>query len=197
LPCTKLAKMNDIRDRRVSRKWSRKALVGRCLWSIVALSLFRFSPRLLWGWRRFILRCFGAKIGEGVNVYPSCKISIPWNLEIGDWSTVGDGVKLYALGQISIGSGVTISQGAHICAGSHDYEDRAFSLLKLPISIQDRAWICADAFIGPNVDVGEGAVVAARAVVIKDLAEWEVFGGNPAKYIKDRAKIYESGESNG
>jgi putative colanic acid biosynthesis acetyltransferase WcaF len=105
-------------------------------------------------------------------------------------------VKLYALGAIKIGAKVTVSQGAHLCAGSHDYEDPKFLLLKLPITIQDSAWVCADAFIGPNVTIGEGAVIAARSVVVRDIASWEVVGGNPCKYIKARAKVFESGETN-
>jgi len=134
------------------------------------------------------LRCFGAQLGKGVNIYPSCRITIPWNLKIGDWSTIGNGVKLYALGPIKIGAEVTVSQGAHLCAGSHDYEDPKFLLLKLPITIQDSAWVCADAFVGPNITIGKGAVIAARSVVVKDVQQWEVVGGNPAKRIKNRDK---------
>ena len=179
--------LKQVAERRASRKWSRKEIAGRVLWSCVS-PLFRWSPRLLWGWRRCLLRCFGAQIGKGVNIYPSCKIIIPWHLEIDDWSTIGDAVKLYALGKIKIGAKVTVSQGAHLCAGSHDYEDPKFLLLKLPITIQDSAWVCADAFIGPNVTIGEGAVIAARSVVVKDITSREVVGGNPCKRIKSRTK---------
>jgi putative colanic acid biosynthesis acetyltransferase WcaF len=179
--------MQKVAERRSSRKWSRKEIVGRVLWSCVS-PFFRWSPRLLWGWRRCLLRCFGAQIGKGVNIYPSCRITIPWNLEIGDWSTIGDGVKLYALGPIKIGAEVTVSQGAHVCAGSHDYEDPKFLLLKLPITIQNSVWVCADAFVGPNIRIGKGAVIAARSVVVKDVQQWEVVGGNPAKRIKNRDK---------
>ena len=97
-------------------------------------------------------------------------------------------MKLYALGTIKIGAKVTVSQGAHLCAGSHDYEDPKFVLLKLPIHIENSAWVCADAFVGPNVTIGEGAVIAARSVVMKDVAGWEVVGGNPCKKIKNRTK---------
>lgn len=179
--------LKQVAERRAFRKWSQKEIAGRVLWSCVS-PLFRWSPRPFWGWRCSLLRCFGARLGRGVNIYPSCRITIPWHLEIDDWSTIGDGVILYALGTINIGASVTVSQGAHICAGSHDYENPKFSLLKLPITIQDSAWVCADAFVGPNVTIGEGAVVAARAVVVKDIASWEVVGGNPCKRIKSRMK---------
>lgn len=178
---------DSVEQRRGKRKWSNAELIGRMLWSC-CIPFFRLSPRLAWGVRRQMLRIFGARIGKGVNIYPDVKIMIPWNLEIGDWVTIGNGVTLYALGQITIGSDTTVSQGAHLCAGTHDYQSSRFTLIKSEISIGSKAWICADAFIGPDVVIQEGAVVAARAVVNKDVSAWTVVGGNPAKEIKPRAK---------
>jgi putative colanic acid biosynthesis acetyltransferase WcaF len=111
---------------------------------------------------------------------------MPWNLSIGDWSAIGDGVHLYTLGAVTIGRAVTISQRAHLCAGSHDYTRPEMPLLKLPIDIGNSAWICAEAFVGPGVSVGEGAVVGARAVAMRDVPAWKVVAGNPARVIKDR-----------
>ncbi|WP_217175514.1 putative colanic acid biosynthesis acetyltransferase [Coraliomargarita akajimensis] len=133
-----------------------------------------------------MLRLFGARIGKGVNIYPDVKIMIPWNLEIGNWVTVGSGVTLYALGKIRIGDEVTLSQGAHLCAGTHDYESPLFTLIKSEVAVCDKAWVCADAFIGPDVIVNEGAVVAARSVVVKEVGAWDIVGGNPARKIKSR-----------
>lgn len=175
----------NIDQNRASRKWTRKELAGRVLWA-ACWPFFRFSPRLLWGWRCFLLRMFGAKIGRNVHILPSVRIFIPWNLEIGDWSSVGFEALIYNLGPVRIGSKVTVSQRAHLCAGSHDFRDPAMPLTKPPISIGDEAWICADAFIGPGVNVGKRAVVAARAVVVKDVAEGGIVGGNPAKEIGKR-----------
>lgn len=81
---------------------------------------------------------------------------------------------------------MTISQNAHLCAGSHDYNDRAMPLLKLPIEVRDDAWICADAFVGPGVIVGARSIVAARGVAINDVPEAIIVGGNPARFIKHR-----------
>jgi putative colanic acid biosynthesis acetyltransferase WcaF len=148
--------------------------------------LFRFSPRLLWGWRRFLLRLFGAKVGRNVHILPSVRVFIPWNLEIGDWSSVGFDALIYNLGPVRIGEKVTVSQRAHLCAGSHDFRDPAMPLTKPPIEIGDEAWICADAFVGPGVSVGKRAVVAARAVVVRNVGEGEIVGGNPAKGIGKR-----------
>lgn len=175
----------DIGRNRDNRKWTRGEVAGRVLWAACA-PLFRFSPRLLWGWRRFLLRLFGARIGKNVHILPSVRIFIPWNLQIGDWSSVGFDALIYNLGPVEIGSKVTVSQRAHLCAGSHDFRDPAMTLLKLPITIGDEAWICADAFVGPGVVVGEGAVVGARAVVVRDVEAGSIVGGNPGRVIGRR-----------
>jgi putative colanic acid biosynthesis acetyltransferase WcaF len=130
-----------------------------------------------------MLRAFGAKIGREVHVHSSVRIIMPKNLTLGDYTAVGDRVLLYALGQIDIGANTTISQNAHLCAGSHDYRSASMPLLKPPISIGDGAWICADAFIGPDVRVGALAIVGARAVVVKDVASNTIVAGNPARAI--------------
>jgi len=175
----------DIKKNRSSRKYTRKDIVGRLLWSFVR-PFFSFSPRTFFGWRRFLLRLFGAKVGKDVHIYNSSIIYIPWNLEIGDWSCISEHVYVYNLGKITIGSKTTISHRVHICAGTHDYSKGAFPLIKSPIMIADNVWICADSFIGPDVTVGEGAVVGARAVVMKDVEPWVVVAGNPARAIKKR-----------
>ena len=133
----------NIDQNRAARKWTRKELAGRAIWAACE-PLFRFSPRLLWGWRRFLLRLFGAKVGKHVHILPSARIFIPWNLEIGDWSSVGFDALIYNLGPVRIGEKVTISQRAHLCAGSHDFRDPTMPLTKPPIEIGDEAWICAE-----------------------------------------------------
>ena len=175
----------DIDGNRSRRKYSRSELMRRLLWSF-ALPLFRLSPRPMHSWRRFLLRLFGAKIGMGVNIYSSATIYMPWNLEIGPNSSIGEHAYIYNLGKITIGSSSTVSQRAHLCAGTHDYNDPTLLLLKPPITIGDEVWICADAFVGPNVKVGNGAVVGARAVVTADIAEYAIVAGNPAKFLKAR-----------
>lgn len=175
----------DIAANRKAQKWSRKDLIGRLLWDL-AHPLFALSPRPMWGWRRLLLRLFGARIGRDVRINPSARVTIPWNLTIGDEVGVGDRVILYALGPVNIGARATVSQGAHLCAGSHDFRDPAMGLTKLPISIGEETWICADAFVGPGVIVGPRAVVGARAVAMKDVAAGAVVAGNPAREIGKR-----------
>jgi putative colanic acid biosynthesis acetyltransferase WcaF len=132
------------------------------------------------------LRLFGAEVGNNVHIDSSAKIFIPWNLKIGDWTSVGFEVLLYNLGPLTIGERVTISQRAHLCGGSHDYRSSTMDLIKAPIRIGNGAWVCADAFIGPGVKVGRSAVVGARAVVVKDVADGVVVAGNPAGQVGKR-----------
>lgn len=134
------------------------------------------------------MRIFGASIGSGVHIYPTVRIMLPWNLSIGSEASIGDRANLYNLGLISIGPAATISQGAHLCAGTHDYLRADLPLLKLPIIIGEGAWICADSFIGPGVKIGDYAIVGARGVAMKDVADWVVAVGNPARVVKSRPK---------
>jgi len=175
----------DVSLNRAGPNYSKQELVNRVLW-MVGEWLFRLSPRPCFGWRRSVLRCFGANLGAHVNFYSSTRVYLPWNLSVADWSAIGEGVLIYNLGVVTIGSKVTISHGAHLCAGTHDYASPNFTLLKPPIFVQDQVWICADAFIGPGVTIGQGAIVGARAVVTKDVAPWEIVAGNPAKRIGAR-----------
>ncbi|RDV11093.1 colanic acid biosynthesis acetyltransferase WcaF [Pontibacter diazotrophicus] len=166
--------------------FSLKNRLGRVVWGIVAISLFRFSPKPLHGWRAFLLRLFGAKIGRSVHVYPHVKIWAPWNLELGDQCGVANGVILYSQGRIMIGCRAVVSQGAHLCAGTHDYTLPGFPLITKTIRIGDHAWVAAEAFVHPGVTIGEGCVIGARSVVTKDMPAWMVCSGFPCKPIKER-----------
>jgi putative colanic acid biosynthesis acetyltransferase WcaF len=175
----------DIQSARKARPYSTNEYIGRVLWALAG-PLFRYSPRPLFGWRRFLLRCFGARIGRNAHVCPSARIEIPWNLELGDDAAIGERVLVYSLGPVRIGARATVSHNAHLCAGSHDYRDPALPLLRLPIEIGAEAWVCAQAFVGPNSVVGEGAIVGAGAVLSGPVEPWTVVAGNPAAFVKRR-----------
>lgn len=160
--------------------------LARLLWGCVWFMLCRFSPRPFHAWRAFILRIFGAKLGKEVKVYPKVDIWAPWNLVMDDQSSMGNGVTCYTMAKIHLGKKVVVSQGAHLCSGTHDFTTKNFQLCAYPIVINDNAWVCAEAFIGPGVTIGEGSVVGARAVVTKDIPPWVVCAGNPAKVLKER-----------
>jgi putative colanic acid biosynthesis acetyltransferase WcaF len=177
--------MLDVKQNRQARKYTSGDMIRRVLWTF-AQPLFRISPRPCFGWRRFLLRCFGAKIGASVHIYPSATVYFPWNLEVGDESAVGEQVFIYNLGRVTLGSRVTISHRAHLCAGTHDHTKPDFPLVRPPIVIGSDAWICADAFVGPGVTVGEEAIVGARAVAMKDVKPRSIVVGNPARESKKR-----------
>jgi putative colanic acid biosynthesis acetyltransferase WcaF len=160
--------------------------LARGVWNFVQATAFRWSPRPLHGWRSFLLGLFGAKIGRGAHIYPGAVVWAPWNLEIGDEACCADGVILYSQGQISIGPRAVVSQGAHICAGTHDFESEGFPLVVKPIKIGGESWIASEAFVHPGVEIGEGAVVGARSVVVKSIPPWMVCAGNPCAVLKPR-----------
>lgn len=176
----------DVARNRAARRYTRGENLRRALWAL-ASPLFRFSPRPFFAWRRFLLRAFGASVGRAAHVYPSTVVVMPWNLALGDLSSLGEHVLVYDLGRVTIGARVTVSLRAHLCAGTHDARRADMPLLKPPITIGDQAWICADAFVGPGVTVGAGAIVGARAVAVKDVPAWTVVAGNPARAVGTRA----------
>ena len=166
--------------------------IMRAIWGVVWLILFRTSPRPFHVWRRFLLCLFGAKLGKHVNVYPTVKIWAPWALDIGNFVGVADGVTLYNMASITIGDYCVISQGAHLCAGSHDIDSSNFQLITKPISLNSYVWVCAEAFVGPGVKIADGCVLGARAVVVKSIVEaWTVWAGNPAVMKRLRKKVIE------
>lgn len=175
----------DVTANRRVRKWSRREQAARVLWALVN-PVFRFSPRPLWGWRRGILRLFGAQVGRGVHVYPTARIAMPWNIVLEDDCAIGDHVILYSLGAIHVGPRATVSQYAHLCAGSHNWRDPAMPLMKLPIYIGADVWVCAQAFIGPNVIIEENSIIGACAVITRNVPRNAVYAGNPARKINDK-----------
>ena len=160
----------------------------RCVWNIVFLVAFKFSPRICFRWRATILRAFGAEIGMRCKIYPRVKIWSPANLSVGDGVIIGDNVNLYNIAPISIASEVTISQEAFLCTASHNIESINRELIFSPIVIDRGAWVFAGAFIHMGVKIGEGSVIGARSVVNKDVGPFDVVAGNPATFLKKRKK---------
>ena len=158
----------------------------RLLWAVVWLLFCRFSPVPFHGWRCFILRLFGAKVGRKTRVYPAAVIWAPWNITLGEHVTIGGGARLYSVDKIQLGDHVIISQRAYICTATHDYNQAGFDLSTAPIEMQAHAWVSAEAFVGPGVIIGQGGVALARAVVVKSVEAYKVVGGNPAKVIAER-----------
>jgi putative colanic acid biosynthesis acetyltransferase WcaF len=151
------------------------------LWWFVQSVTFPLTPHNLHSVRRVILRLFGAKIGKGVSIRPTARITYPWKLEIGDYSWIGDDVVLYSLDRIQIGSHCVISQECYLCTGSHDFKDPAFGLQTAPIIIGNGVWIASDCFIAPKVTIGSNAVIGARSSVFASIPPQQVAWGSPCR----------------
>lgn len=169
----------------VGSTWGAKRNLVRVVWMLVGRTLFRLSFDGSDGFRCWLLRRFGAKIGRNVRLPRTCGIDIPWTLDLADNVQIGDGAILYSLGAIVIGEGSHIGRFAHICAGSHDYTKRTFDLTRPPITIGRGCFIGPDAFVGPGLVVGDGAVIEARACLFKSADSSKTYAGNPAKPIGD------------
>lgn len=156
------------------------------VWWIVQSTLFRCSPQFMYGWRRFLLRCFGAKVGKSVIIRSTARVTYPWELEIGDFAWVGDDVELYNWSPIHIQENAVVSQRSYICTATHDYTDPSFPLTSKPITIEEQAWIATDCFIAPGVTIKRGAIIGSRSSVYSDMPEAMICIGNPAKPVKPR-----------
>lgn len=168
-------------------KLTLRSKVVRMLWTLVWAILARPLPRSTGNkWKIFLLRLFGAQIDSTAVVYSSVRIYMPWNLRMAPHSCLAPEVDCYNVDKIDIGAHTTISQKTYLCAASHDISNPSLPLVTAPITIGNQVWVAADVFIGPGVEIGEGAVVAACACVIKNVPGWAVVGGNPAKFIKER-----------
>lgn len=161
--------------------WGLKGNIVRVIWMLGGRTLVRLSFEGAHGYRAWLFRRFGAKIGRDVEIARSCLVDIPWTLDIGDGVRIGDRAILYSLGRITIGEGTVVGRFAHLCAGSHDFTKRTFDLTRPPISIGRRCWIGPDSFVGPGVTVADECVIEARACVFKDTAAGKTYAGNPAK----------------
>ena len=158
------------------------------IWWAVQATLFAWSPQILYRWRAFLLRLFGAKIGKNVVIRPSVKITYPWKLTIGDYAWVGDDAVLYTLGEITLGANSVVSQKCYLCTGSHDYQSAHFDINAAPIVVGEKCWLATDVVVAPGVTIGEGTIVGARSSVVKSLPANMICRGNPAVVTRERVE---------
>lgn len=170
----------------------------RAVWNLAWLIFYRPSPVLLHGWRRFVLRLFGAMIGPRARPYPSARIWAPWNLEMQEGSCIGPNAEIYSVAKVTLEPWSIVSQRAHLCSASHNIREPGFALTAAPIVIGRNAWVAADAFIGPGVVLAAGAVAGAGAVVMRDVAANSIVAGNPAVRIGQSSLAdFERGQGGG
>jgi putative colanic acid biosynthesis acetyltransferase WcaF len=180
------AAYQDLSRFRLPAGFRGRGLITVQLWWLVQATLFHPSPQIFFGWRRFLLRLFGAHVGHGVLIRPSAEITYPWKIWIGDYSWIGDNVTLYSLADIRIGAHSVISQNSYLCAGSHDPDSLTFAITALPVSIGDECWIASDVFIAPGISIGDGTVVGTRSTVFHDLPVGMFCYGTPARPMRPR-----------
>jgi acetyltransferase-like isoleucine patch superfamily enzyme len=132
------------------------------------------------------LRLWGAKIHPLATVYHGFEVRAARRLSIGARSSIGNGAILDARAGITIGSDVNLSTGVHIWTGQHDWRDADFGYDGRPVVIGDHAWVSTRVTVLPGTIIGEGAVVAAGAVVSGEVLPYTVVGGVPAKQIAER-----------
>lgn len=169
--------------RRYDQSWFDRGKPGWFIlfWWLVQALAFPLSFHNSHGFRCWLLRLFGAKIGKGVMIRPTARFTYPWKIAIGDYSWIGDDVVLYSLDRITIGSQCVISQECYLCTGSHNFHDVAFNLVTAPIVIGNGVWIATDCFIAPGMTIGANAIIGARSSVFSNIPEEQVAWGTPCK----------------
>lgn len=163
--------------------------LARAAWSVTAALLFHPSPRPMHRWRNGLLRLFGARLDGLCHIYPTAKIWAPWNLACEELATIADGAEIYNPSPVWLGSHAIVSQGAFLCAASHDYTRPEFPMISAPIRVGPYAWICARAVVQMGVTVGERAILGLGAIATRDLEPWGIYAGLPARKVKERPRF--------
>ena len=138
------------------------------------------------GLKKSVLKLFGAKIGKGVVIKPRVNIKYPWNLEIGNYTWVGEDVWIDSLGKVEIGSNCCISQGALLLSGNHNYKKVKFDLMIGEIKLEDGAWIGAKSIVAGGVICHSHSVLSAGSVTSSNLEAYKIYQGNPAIIVRER-----------
>lgn len=160
--------------------------IKRLCWYIVNAFVFNSYLFPFSGYKRILLRLFGARVGKGVVIKPKVNIKYPWKLEIGDYTWMGEGVWVDNLDEVKIGSNVCLSQGAMLLCGNHNFSKTTFDLMIGKIVLEDGVWIGAKALVGPGVTCKSHSVLSAYSFTSSDLEPYSIYSGNPAQKIKDR-----------
>lgn len=155
-------------------------------WNLINATIFRWTPFFMRRTRVAMLKLFGANIEWNCSINPEAEIHYPWNLTMGNFSSIDKGCYILCHAKVIIGNKTCISRDVNILSGSHNISSPYFELVSSPIVIKDNVWVTTRSMIAKGVIIGEGAVVATNSNVLKDVAPWTVVGGNPAKFIKER-----------
>ncbi len=136
--------------------------------------------------RRWIYKLAGVKIGRGSTIHMWANFFYPSGISIGEDTIIGDHAFLDGRAPLKIGSHVDIASQVLIYNGKHDIHDPEFRPVNAPVEIGDYVFIGPRVTIQPGVKIGRGAIIAAGAVVTKDVPEFAIAGGVPAEVIGER-----------
>lgn len=163
---------------------------GRRAYSIVqdlVLMVLRWTGYIpSHSFRKFMYSLAGVRIGKGTNIHMWCNFYDPINVSIGEDTIIGDHAFLDGRARLKIGNHVAFASSVMIFNAEHQVDDPEFKAIQEPVTVEDYVFIGPRAIILPGVTIGRGAVVAAGAVVTKNVPAMTVVGGVPAKEIRKR-----------
>jgi putative colanic acid biosynthesis acetyltransferase WcaF len=156
------------------------------IWFFINYYVFDSSFPWPYSLKRMLLRVFGAKVGKGLVIKTKVRIKNPWRLIVGDHCWIGESVWIDNLENVEIGSHVSLSQGAMLLTGNHDFTASDFPYRLGKIRLEDGVWIGAKAVVCPGVVCGSHAILTVNSVASQNLDAWSIYRGNPATFVKQR-----------
>lgn len=180
--------VNEYNPKKDKKEMGKK--LRRLLWTIIERTLFRYSPFICYGWRRFLLRCFGAKIAKSATVGRLARIEAPWNLVMGERSMICNNTWIMCYAPVTIGEQALVGEYARVLTGSHITNSKSYKGISSGVEIGANSWIASCAILSSGgyktLKIGEGAIVGVGSVVLRNVKPMTIVMGNPAKYIADR-----------
>ncbi|MEO5975591.1 MAG: WcaF family extracellular polysaccharide biosynthesis acetyltransferase [Chryseolinea sp.] len=156
------------------------------VWYFVNYYIFNSSFPWPYKLKRLLLRMFGCKVGKGLVIKTNVRIKNPWRLIIGEDCWIGESVWIDNLDDVVIGNNVSISQGAMLLTGNHDYTISSFPYRLGKITIEHGVWIGAQSVVCPGVVCKSHSILTVHSVASKNLDAWTINTGNPAVFIRAR-----------
>jgi putative colanic acid biosynthesis acetyltransferase WcaF len=162
------------------------SLLKRSIWFIVNAIFFINPLNPVSRLKTSLLRIFGSKVGKGVIIKPNVNIKYPWKLEIGNNVWIGEGVWIDNLAPVFIKDNTSISQGALLLTGTHNYKNVSFDLIVKEIILEDGVWIGAKSIVCPGVICRSHSILTVGSVATKDLEAYCIYQGIPAEKKRKR-----------
>jgi len=156
------------------------------IWIFCNALFLKNSWFVFMGFKVFLLRFFGAEIGQGIVIKPNVNIKFPWKLVMGNDVWIGEEVWIDNLDKVTIGNDVCISQGALLLTGNHDYKSSSFDYKNEPICIENGVWIGAKSVVCPGIICENESILTVGSVATKNLESFGIYQGNPALWIRQR-----------